>query len=78
MNAHIFFSRFQEVRDIYIGKALSLSRKLFYYIDWLFAYLIHGASISDYFAYGFYKLRHNGRAEYITCRRHKMIFVIHH
>lgn len=73
MNAKSFFSRFQEVRSIYMGQDLSFSRKLFYYVDWLFAYLIHGASISDYFAYGFYKLRHNGRAEYITCRRHKKI-----
>lgn len=73
MNAKKIFSRFEEVRDIYIGKKISLIRKLFYYIDWSFAYLIHGASISDYFAYGFYKLRHNGRTEYITCRRHKKI-----
>ena len=73
MNMHVFFSRFEEVRSIYIGKNLSLSRKLFYYVDWLFAYLIHGASISDYFAYGFDKLRFCGRNEYITFRRHKKL-----
>lgn len=73
MSINDFFSRFKEVRGIYIGKNLSISRKIFYYIDWLFAYIIHGASISDYFAYGFYKLRYNGRKEYVTYRRYRTI-----
>ena len=73
MNVHSFFSRFEEVRDIYIGKNLSFSRKLFYYIDWLFAYFIHGASINDYFAFGFYDLRYSGRSKYITYRKYLKI-----
>ena len=73
MNIRNLYSRFKEIRGIYIDERISLSRKCFYYVDWLFAYLIHGASISDYFAYEFDKLRFCGRKEYITCRRHKKI-----
>ena len=45
-----------------------------YLLDYLLAWLIYGASINDYFAFGFYKLRPNGRNEYITYRRfHKIL-----
>lgn len=68
-----FFRRFIEMESIYISSNISIIKQGYYFIDWLLAYWIHGASISDYFAYGFYKLRHNGRLEYITYKRHKKI-----
>jgi len=47
--------------------------KLFYWIDYLTDYVLYGASLNDYFAYGFYKLRPNGKNEFITYRRyHKL------
>ena len=52
---------------------VSFLDKIFYAVDYVFAFIIHGASISDYFAYGFYKLRYKGRKEYITYRRYYVI-----
>ena len=68
-----FLTRFSEMRRIYIGDNVSPVCKVYYYADWFLSYFIHGASISDYFAYGFYKLRYNGRREYITYRRYHVI-----
>lgn len=68
-----FFLRFRDVERIYVSPNISLLRHSFYLIDWFFSYLIHGASISDYFAYGFYKMKNNGRREYVTYGRHKRI-----
>jgi glutathione synthase/RimK-type ligase-like ATP-grasp enzyme len=44
-----------------------------YLFDYLLALLIYGASINDYFAFGFFKLRPKGRNEYITYRRYHKI-----
>lgn len=57
----------------YLGSNIPFVRMAFYYVDYLWAFLIQGASISDYFAYGFYKLRRNGRNEFITFRRYHKI-----
>ena len=56
-----------------VGTNVSFRDKIFYAVDYVFAFIIHGASISDYFAYGFYKLRYKGRKEYITYRRYHVI-----
>lgn len=69
MNLKKCLNRFSVMRSRYIGVEISFGRKIFLVVDYLFALIIHGASISDYFAYGFYKLRRNGRKEYITYRR---------
>ncbi len=61
--------RFQDMLQLYIGNDVCLYMKCLYFLDWLFAFLIQGASVSDYFGYGFYKKRINGRNEYITYRR---------
>lgn len=61
------------MRAIYVGIDVSFWGKLFYILDYIGAFIVHGASISDYFAYGFYKLRYNGREEYITYRRYHVI-----
>lgn len=66
-------NRFSEMLITYIGKDTNLFQRFFYWCDWICSFLIHGASISDYFAYGFYKLRYNGKTEYITYRRYKRI-----
>ena len=73
MNLRKFCIRFREMRDTYVGTNVSFIKKLFYVMDYICAFIIHGASISDYFAYGFYKLRYNGRKEYITYRRYHII-----
>jgi len=61
--------RFRNMTQIYIGENVSLFMKSFYFFDWLIAFIIHGASISNYFLYGFYKKRYNEKKEYITYRR---------
>lgn len=71
-----FFRRFEERRAVFIGSDISWFTKIWYYIDYLFALIYYGASINDYFAYGFYKLRHSGRNEYITYRRYHKIMNI--
>ena len=61
MNLKRFCTRFREMRTCYVGTKVSFLDKIFYAVDYVFAFIIHGASISDYFAYGFYKLRYKGR-----------------
>lgn len=73
MNLKRFCTRFREMRTCYVGTKVSFLDKIFYAVDYVFAFIIHGASISDYFAYGFYKLRYKGRKEYITYRRYHVI-----
>ncbi len=68
-----FKKRFNEMMHTYIGDEISIYKKCFYLVDYVFSLIIDGASISDYFAYGFYKLRRNGRNEYITFRRYHKI-----
>jgi hypothetical protein len=64
-----FYSRFKQMRHAYVGET-TLARTIWYSIDFFFSVLLYGASISDYFAYGFYRLRPSGRNEYITYRRY--------
>lgn len=48
--------------------------KIIYWIDYFLSFVFYGASINDYFMYGFYKLRPNGRKEFITYRKfHKIM-----
>lgn len=72
MKLNYLFIRFKQMKHDYIGKTSAL-RTLWYGIDYIFSLLIYGASISDYFAYGFYKLRPSGRNEYITFKRYHKI-----
>ncbi len=67
--------RFKQMKHDYIGHTSRL-KTLWYIFDYMFSLLIYGASISDYFAYGFYKLRPAGRNEYITYRRFRKILRI--
>lgn len=73
MNLGYVNDRFCRMMNAYVGENIGFIRRSFYFVDWLFAFLVHGASISDYFAYSFYKSRCNGRTEYITYRRYKRI-----
>ena len=75
MNPKYLISRFKQMKHDYIGTTSHI-KTLWYIIDYAFSLLIYGASISDYFAYGFYKLRPSGRNEYITFRRYHKIMRI--
>lgn len=68
-------SRFLQMKHDYVGKTTVL-QTIWYGVDFLFSAVLYGASISDYFAYGFYKLRPSGRNEYITFRRYHQIMRI--
>lgn len=72
MTLKYLFTRFHKMQSYYIGK-VSLITNLWQWFDFFLSALIYGTSISDYFAYGFYKLRPSGRNEYITCRRFNKI-----
>lgn len=72
MNLKYLISRFKQMKHDYIGKT-SCIMTCWYIIDYALSLLIYGASISDYFAYGFYKLRPSGRNEYITFKRYHKI-----
>lgn len=68
-----FRNRFNEMMHTYIGDKIPICNVFFYFIDYIISFIIDGASISDYFAYGFYKLRRSGRNEYITFKRYHQI-----
>lgn len=69
MNTKYLLGRFKQMKHNYIGDT-SVWKTTWYVIDFLWCALVYGASISDYFAYGFYKLRPSGKNEYITNRRY--------
>ena len=68
MNIKYIYNRFYQMKDAYIGKTSAL-RNAWLWLGWINNAIIYGASISDYFAYGFYKLNHIGKQEFITYRR---------
>lgn len=68
-----FKNRFYEMMHAYIGDKIPSYKTCYYLVDYLFAFIIHGASISDYFAFGFYEKRYNGRNKYLTYRRYHKI-----
>ena len=68
MTIRYIINRFNQLKHDYIGETSAL-RTCCLWAGWLTDFLIYGASISDYFAYGFYKLRSRGKQEYITYRR---------
>ena len=70
-----FLNRFNQLYNTYIekGEKSHSLAKIWYFIDYAFAFIFQGASLNDYFAFGFYKLRSNGRNEYITFRRYHRI-----
>ncbi len=43
-------------------------------IDYFFCFLLHGCSITNYFVYGFYAMRNNEKAKYVTLRRQRWIY----
>lgn len=67
-----FYLRFYEMKKRYIGDT-AWYETTWLWFDYLLSMLIDGASISDYFAYGFYSKRPSGRSEFITFRRYKRI-----
>ncbi len=62
-------NRFNELYD----KFHMSGWKGWYWIDYLTDFVIYGTSLNDYFAYGFYKLKPNGKNEWITYRRYHKI-----
>ena len=69
------YERFGEQREIFVPESSFLMR-LYYVIDYFFSFLFQGASIKDYFSYGFYEKRFNGRNKYITYRRYLKILSV--
>ena len=72
MKPTYLYNRFHQMKDAYIGKT-GFFRTCSLWLGWLTNAVFYGASISDYFAYGFYKLKHIGKQEYITFRRYHKI-----
>ena len=72
MNINYIYNRFYQMKDAYIGKT-SILRTALLWLGWINDAILYGASISDYFAYGFYKLNHTGKQEFITYRRYHKI-----
>lgn len=70
-----FIARFYQMKERYIG-ITPWYKTAWLWFDYACSMIRDGASISDYFAYGFYKLRASGRDEFITFRRYKKIMQI--
>lgn len=69
MNISNYLKRFNDLYSLYgMGGG-----KIWYWIDWMMAFVLNGASFYDYFAYGFYKKRFVGRSDYMTWRRHSYV-----
>lgn len=68
-----YVNRFRQMMRTYVGDSVPIHDVMYYILDYLCAYFIYGASISDYFAYRFYKLRRSGRNEFITFRKYHKI-----
>lgn len=72
MKISYIYNRFHQMKDDYIGKT-SFFRTCWLWLGWINNVILYGASISDYFAYGFYKMKYSGKQEYITYRRYHKI-----
>ena len=78
MTIVFFYNRFNELYYTFFDKekTSSVLKRLWVFIDYLFSFLFQGASLKDYFAYGFFKMRPCGRREFITYRRFHRIMRI--
>lgn len=75
MTVSKFYHRYLSLFKMYSDKK-DVFHLLLYFMDYCFSFLVYGSSLNDYFAFGFFKLRPNGRNEYITYRRyHKILNV---
>lgn len=63
---------YENVNDESLNKG-KLAR-FFLFIDYIFAFIFHGCSITNYFVYGFYGMKHRERKKYVTWRRQKWIY----
>lgn len=52
------------------------ARRIFFFLDILSAFIIHGSTLNDYIRYDFYKKRHNERATFVTVRRQRLLFTV--
>jgi len=48
--------------------------KVLLFIDYCFAFLIEGCSVTNYFVYSFYNLKHGERKKFVTWRRQRWIY----
>lgn len=73
-----FISRFNELYRSFLDKEGSGNAftKLWVFVDYMFALFFWGASLKDYFAYGFVNLRCRGRRDYVTYRKYHRIMHI--
>lgn len=69
MNIKYLRDRFFNRMSLFVGERVTLVHKIYYLINYLWVYIIYGASINDYFAFRFYCLNSRGRKEYITYRK---------
>lgn len=72
MNVSSFYHRYLTLFHLYSDRKDGF-HLLLYFADYCISYIVYGTSLNDYFAFGFYKLRPNGRNEYITYRRYHKI-----
>lgn len=72
MNFLYLIQRFDSLFDTYMPGRNTLTKALCI-LDWTKDYILYGASLNDYFAFGFYKMRPSGKNEYITYRRYHWI-----
>lgn len=67
-----YVKRYKDLKKLYVGKT-GILKSLGLFIDYIFSMGIYGASINDYFAYRFYRLRHNAKKRYLTAGKHKKL-----
>ena len=72
MTLKYIYNRFHQMKHDYIGET-SFVRTCWLWLGWINNAILYGASISDYFALGFYKMQHSGKQEYVIYRRYKYI-----
>ena len=60
----------------YYAPKSSLLKGMLFFLDWVFSFIIYGASISDYFSFSFYDKNHAGRKKYVTYRKYRRILSV--
>lgn len=72
MKPTTLINRYLKIKKTHFGEGNFFKNGLLA-IDYLLAFIINGASFSDYFAYKFFDLKNAARKKYITYRKHKKI-----
>ena len=71
-----FFNKFNYYYDNqnYSNLGGNIFHRIYIFIDYMFSFLVEGCSLTNYFVYGFFNMKHTKKKQFVTWRRQRWIY----